>query len=502
MKKKLFKIIHIFILFIIAFIFSFSCYMFYRFSSTNFEQILFTIFNGVSETGGGVIRPTVKYCIPFAICIFGCLYFLFYDITFGKYIFKIKNKQIYPFSIINKYKKRITFVMFLLVVMMLLESVHFSSYLSYLKTDSTFIEENYVDPKKVDISFDNKRNLIFILVESLETSLFTKNNGGYWDYEVIPELSELLDDKDTVVFYNQNKAQQMIMVSGASWTTAAIVANNTGLPLKVNIDGNSYHSKKFLNGAYSIGEVLKENGYYNEVISGATTTFGGVKEFYTRHGDYSIGDGDLLGVYNLTMSEDDKGTWGINDNCLFNVAKERLNVISKNEQPFNINLITIDTHFIDGFIGKYSLKKYKEQYENVYATTSKLIYDFVEWVKEQPYYKNTTIVVAGDHLSMQNDFFNKRDAYVRYVYDIIINPYNKTDNYEGREYSAFDNFPTILSAIGANIKGDKLGLGVNLFSGEKTLIEEYGIQYVNDRLQERSSFYNEVLLDDDYFITK
>ena len=91
---------------------------------------------------------------------------------------------------------------------------------------------------------------------------------------------------------------------------------------------------------------------------------------------------------------------------------ERLNVISKNDQPFNLSLITIDTHFVDGFVGNYSETKFNEQYENAYATTSRLIYDFVKWVKKQPYYKDTTIMIVGDHLSMQNDFFNKRRLYI------------------------------------------------------------------------------------------
>ena len=95
----------------------------------------------------------------------------------------------------------------------LLNSVHFSDYLKYSHVNSTFIEENYVDPRDIDVSFKEKRNLIMIYVESLETSLFNKDKGGYWDYDVIPELYDLVNDKDSVVFYGSDKSQQLSMIS-------------------------------------------------------------------------------------------------------------------------------------------------------------------------------------------------------------------------------------------------------------------------------------------------
>lgn len=492
------KVLHIFILFIISFIISFSCYMYYRFSTTIFEQIMFTILHGVSSTGGGVVRPTIKYCIPFSFCIFIFFYFLFYDISFGKITIKIKKFQLYPFKFINRHKIIFTVLFFVFSICFFLNSVHFSDYLKYSRINSTFIEENYVDPKEVGVSFKEKRNLIMIFVESLETSLFNKDEGGYWDYDVIPELSSLLNDKDSVVFYGSDKSQLLSMISGASWTTASLVANNTAVPFKLRIDGSKYHSKSFMNGTYALGDMLKDNGYYNEVISGATVEFGGVHEFYTGHGDYEVLDDKLVLDYGFSVGADDLGNWGINDNYLFQVAKERLNVISKNDQPFNLSLITIDTHFVDGFVGNYSETKFNEQYENAYATTSRLIYDFVKWVKKQSYYKDTTIMIVGDHLSMQNDFFDKRGASDRYVYSCIINPRSKTGNFKNRVYTALDTYPTILYSIGADIPGNKLGLGVNLFSDKKTLAEEYGLQYLDSRLQERSKFYNDVLMDDNY----
>ncbi|MEI3401952.1 MAG: hypothetical protein V8R51_06455 [Clostridia bacterium] len=57
-----------------------------------------------------------------------------------------------------------------------------------------------------------------------------------------------------------------------------------------------------------------------------------------------------------------------------------------------------------------------------------------------------------------------------------------------------DLYPTTLAALGANIDGNKLGLGTNLFSNEETLIEKYGLKNVNDELTKISRYYNNNIL--------
>ncbi len=51
-------------------------------------------------------------------------------------------------------------------------------------------------------------------------------------------------------------------------------------------------------------------------------------------------------------------------------------------------------------------------------------------------------------------------------------------------------YPTILAAMGAKVDGDRLGLGTNLFSNKKTLMEEIGFSTLNNEVQKTSKFYN------------
>ena len=68
---------------------------------------------------------------------------------------------------------------------------------------------------------------------------------------------------------------------------------------------------------------------------------------------------------------------------------------------------------------------------------------------------------------------------------------------KNRKFSIIDMYPTILAAMGVKIDGNKLGLGVNLFSGEKTLIEQYGYRKINQEVKKKSRYYRHKLIGDD-----
>ena len=103
---------------------------------------------------------------------------------------------------------------------------------------------------------------------------------------------------------------------------------------------------------------------------------------------------------------------------------------------------------------------------------------------------------------MDTDFFKDFDSdYLRTQYNLILNPAPNVADVDGknlinRQYANFDMFPTILAGMGVEIKGDRLGIGTNLFSGKKTVFEEYGQDFVNKELEKGSELYNrEILVD-------
>ncbi|MEN0664355.1 hypothetical protein [Caldifermentibacillus hisashii] len=90
------------------------------------------------------------------------------------------------------------------------------------------------------------------------------------------------------------------------------------------------------------------------------------------------------------------------------------------------------------------------------------------------------------------------DEYERTIYNVFINSVTTPLQEKNRTFTSLDVYPTILASIGVHIEGDRLGLGTNLFSGEKTITEEHKFNFVNEELAKKSNFYNSNILRDDY----
>ena len=112
---------------------------------------------------------------------------------------------------------------------------------TYLKDQfnpSAYVDDNYVDPGNVNITFpEKKRNLIFIYLESMEVTFMDKENGGAFPENVIPELTELAQENDS--FSGGGKTLNGgIALPGAVWTMGAIFGTTAGLPLKTPLGQN------------------------------------------------------------------------------------------------------------------------------------------------------------------------------------------------------------------------------------------------------------------------
>ena len=71
----------------------------------------------------------------------------------------------------------------------------------------------------------------------------------------------------------------------------------------------------------------------------------------------------------------------------------------------------------------------------------------------------------------------------RTIYHCILNaPVEVQGSTEERTFTTMDLFPTTLAAMGFQVEGDRLGLGVNLFSGLPTLAERMGADALSDEL--------------------
>lgn len=363
-------------------------------------------------------------------------------------------------------------------------------YLENQKTESHFIEDNYANPNQIQIRFpEQKRNLIYIFMESMETTYASKDVGGGLDFNCIPELTQLA--MENVNFSGTEQLGGICPTDGSTWTMGAMVAQTSGLPLKLNLRAeNVSEDIEVLPKAKTIGDILGEQGYRQEIMFGSEGEFAGRKQYFEKHGGYEVLDYTYAAENGWLPSPDYRVWWGYEDEKLFEFAKVRLNELGNGQQPFNFTMLTVDTHFEDGYPCRLCQDLYGEQYANVMACSSRQLVEFIRWIQQQPFYENTTIVLVGDHLTMDSDFCaNVSPEYQRGVLNIFVNAPVMAVNTKNRIASTMDMFPTTIAALGGEIEGDRLGLGTNLFSGRPTLAEELGMDQLNAEVRKNSLFY-------------
>ena len=258
------------------------------------------------------------------------------------------------------------------------------------------------------------------------------------------------------------------------------------------LTGNAHgRNDEFLPNITALGSILEKNGYSNTFILGSDAAFAGRDIYYRTHGNYRLLDYNYAHDYGI-IPQDYRVWWGFEDQRLYAWAKEEILRLSREESPFNLTMLTVDTHHVGGYVCDLCTDEHQEQYANVVVCASRQLQDFISWVEQQKFYENTTIVIVGDHPSMDPNFFRYLDkSFNRSLLNIFINTAVTPLDEKNRQFSLYDLFPTTLAALGAEIRGNRLGLGVNLFSDEPTIIEEYSFNTVMTELRRLSRFYNE-----------
>jgi len=320
-----------------------------------------------------------------------------------------------------------------------------------------------------------------------------QENGGALEYNTIPELTRLA--QENLSFSHRQGVGGFFSPSGTTWTVGAMVAQTAGIPLKTppGAGRNGYgQNGTFLPGVYSLTNILSDNGYTQALMVGSDAAFGGREPYFLTHGidkilDHgtAMTDGIIPDGYSVW--------WGMEDAYLYTYAKQELLELAAEEEPFAFTMLTVDTHQVDGYICAYCGDEYKEQYENVYRCASRQLQEFVTWLQAQDFYEDTTVIIVGDHPTMDGSYISRNtpEGYERHSYNCFLNSAATTDNVFDRQFSTMDLFPTTLAAMGCQIEGERLGLGVNLFSDTPTLMETMGKETFDFECSRYSEFYME-----------
>lgn len=455
------------------------------------DSILFTLFgNNAGVEPGLVINYLLNGLLP-AVLVSAvvCFLLLYRGKPYIEFTRKKSGKKIRIFPFGNTFMVVVSVILCLALLSHGLFTIDFPQWIKYKGNQTTLYDDEYIDPEKTTISFPkNKRNLIYIFMESMETTFLSNELGGAMKENLIPELYTLAEENTN--FSNSKGVGGWEKTTSTSWTIASLVAQTSGIT--ITSDGNEKNPKYgYIPGAATISDVLSDNGYYQAFMVGSDANFGNRSLYYTQHKTDKIYDLFTARESGI-VPKDYYAWWGMEDKYLYKYAKQELTEIAKKNQPFAFSMLTVDTHHVGGYICSECENKHGEQYSNVLSCASRQVNEFVEWIKKQDFYENTTIVIVGDHLTMDNEYIKKTvpDDYTRRVYNCIINPAISTDNTKDRDFTPMDMFPTTLAAMGCKISGERLGLGTNMFSGVPTLVEKLGRDYVCEELRKNSAYYN------------
>lgn len=462
-----------------------------KYGDIGFASVLYTLLAGLGGTEEGLITDYLKsgLCPALVLSLVVCV-FLFINFKRGIGV-KRKNKdklRLYPFP--NAFSMIVSVVLSLVLLGFAGQEVGFFEWAASMADSTSLYDDEYVDPDKTEISFpEKKKNLIYIFLESMETSFMSYSLGGGEPYNLIPELYNLAEDN--VNFSHNDGIGGWGLVSNTTWTASSMIAQTAGIPCTTPINGNKLGEyDSMFPGVTTIMDILHDNGYEQALMVGSVGSFAGRDKYYLQHGTDN--------VYDLTSAKNDGIVprdyfvwWGMEDMYLFRYAQRKIQQMADSGKPFAFSMLTVDTHHIGGYKCELCGDEYPEQYENVIACSSRQVYQFIEWLRQQDFYDDTTIVICGDHRSMDKGYADRTfsSSYDRHIYNCIINSSVGTDNTKNRVFTPMDMFPTTLAAMGCSIDGDRLGLGTNLFSELQTVAERYGADELNSEIEKNSLYY-------------
>lgn len=458
----------------------------------DFTTLIYTLLSPLKGTGDSVVTAVLQACLPPVFLCTGIYVLAAFAVCQSRVRVSLTVRSGHNTDLL-KWLRRIGSVF--CIVSLLVSSLFcvrvlgIDTWLKNKTEETTLYEDYYIDPNAVGITADGvPKNLIYIYLESAETTYASVAEGGAQAVNYIPNMTALANEN--ISFSDKNGLGGFHSPAGTQWTMGAIFAATSGVPFSFPVDGNSMNLyENFASGITALGDILENKGYRQEFLCGSNAVFGGRRQYFTQHGNYEIFD-YFTAIERGYIESDYLVWWGYEDAILYEIAKDEALRLASEDGPFNLTFLTVDQHHTGGYVCEKCGNDYEEPLGNVLACSDRLLMEFIEWCKQQDFYEDTVIVISGDHPRMDTIFVDGVDYVDRTVYNCFVNT-DKTValSQKNREFTTMDMFPTVLSAMGFEIEGDRLGLGTDLFSSRQTLAEELGYSYFQEELSRSSLYY-------------
>lgn len=243
---------------------------------------------------------------------------------------------------------------------------------SFLYPDSFSIERRVTYPKPPD-----KMNVVLISVESFSAS-FMNYFGN--TQNITPFLDSLAYKS---LFFTRFYASGTRTVRGLESLSLAIPP----------VPGQSLVRRPGNDDLFSLGNVLKGQGYTTQFFYGGYSSFDNMGPFFRDNG-YEVYDRSELKSDEIHYAN----IWGVADEDMFNYTLKKLDEDSKLNKPFFAQIMTVSNHrpftYPDGRI---DIPPSRQIREGAVKYTDYSIGKFLNEAKAKPWFNNTVFIVVADH---------------------------------------------------------------------------------------------------------
>lgn len=186
-------------------------------------------------------------------------------------------------------------------------------------------------------------------------------------------------------------------IHSSSYVTIEGIANSQcGTLMNMEYANSSLVTRKGrLTDLPCLGDILGKAGYQQIYMGGAELVFAGKGAFLRDHGY-----GDVKGWrYWDDQGYKRFGDWGLSDTTLFNTALDTILEKRKQQQPFNLTMLTLGTH-VPGFVypecPAYPADK-DTVFLNAIYCTDYLLGEFIDKLDANGVLEDTVVMMQGDH---------------------------------------------------------------------------------------------------------
>lgn len=330
-----------------------------------------------------------------------------------------------------------------------------------------FTKNNHVAANKEMFGKERGKNVIVIHLESFQQFLINLKINGK---EVTPFLNSLYRSKNTISFSN---FYHQVGLGRTSDAENMLETGTYGIS-----DGSLFTSLGSENTFQAAPQILRQKGYTSAVFHGNVGTFWNRNDVYKNFGYNYFFDQN----YFSNASSDSIG-YGLKDKLLFS---ESIKYLEQMQQPFYAKYITVTNHIPfsmdqEDLDPNFKTTKTSDTTINNYFQTAhyldQAIREFFNYLKRSGLYKNTMVLIYGDHYGLSNseyqtlapiigesaDTWNAFNNVQMQRVPFMIHAANLNDYKDDDVSGEIDVLPTLLNLLGIDNK-NYLQFGQNLLS--------------------------------------